>query len=74
MAVAAIRDLRGGPTWLQRNRMIVTPILFLCCPGLLFFGLYVIIPILPILQHLALSLGRGLGEATYIGLATTKSF
>jgi hypothetical protein len=54
-------------TWLQRNKMVVTPILFLL-PGLLFFGLYVIIPIF---QSFNISLYRwdGLGEATYIGLA-----
>ena len=66
MAVAA-SETYAGPTWLQRNRMIVTPILFLL-PGLLFFGLYVIIPIF---QSFNISLYRwdGLGEATYIGLA-----
>jgi multiple sugar transport system permease protein len=66
MAVSA-SEAYAGPTWLQRNRMTVTPILFLL-PGILFFGLYVIIPIF---QSFNISLYRwdGLGEATYIGLA-----
>ncbi len=53
-------------TWLQRNRMTVTPFLFLL-PGALFFSVYVIIPIF---QSFNISLYRwdGLGEATYIGL------
>ncbi len=53
-------------TWLQRNRMAVTPFLFLL-PGVLFFSVYVIIPIF---QSFNISLYRwdGLGEATYIGL------
>jgi hypothetical protein len=66
MAIAA-SEAFAGPTWLQRNKMVVTPILFLL-PGLLFFGLYVIIPIF---QSFNISLydWDGLGEATYIGLA-----
>ena len=66
MAVAA-SEAFDGPGWLQRNKMVVTPILFLL-PGILFFGLYVIIPIF---QSFNISLYRwdGLGEATYIGLA-----
>ena len=53
-------------TWLQRNRMTVTPLLFLL-PGVLFFLVYVVIPIF---QSFNISLYRwdGLGEATYIGL------
>lgn len=53
-------------SWMQRHRMIVTPILFLL-PGLLFFLVYVI---LPILQSFNISLYQwdGLGEATYVGL------
>ena len=53
-------------TWLQRNRMTVTPLLFLL-PGVLFFSVYVVIPIF---QSFNISLYRwdGLGEATYIGL------
>ncbi len=57
-------DPRQG--WLARNRMIVTPLLFLA-PGVLFFAVYVVIPIF---QSMAISLYQwdGLGEATYIGL------
>ncbi|WP_420396795.1 carbohydrate ABC transporter permease [Nioella sp.] len=53
-------------SWLQRNRMTVTPLLFLL-PGLLFFVVYVISPIF---QSFNISLydWDGLGEATYIGL------
>ncbi len=53
-------------TWMQRNRMTVTPILFLL-PGILFFVVYVISPII---QSFNISLFEwdGLGEATYIGL------
>ena len=54
-------------TWLQRNKMTVTPLLFLL-PGVLFFMVYVISPII---QSFNISLydWDGLGEATYIGLA-----
>jgi len=54
-------------SFLQKNRMIVTPILFLL-PGILFFSVYVI---WPIVQSFNISLYQwdGLGEATYIGLA-----
>ncbi|WP_421701881.1 carbohydrate ABC transporter permease [Aliiroseovarius sp.] len=66
------------PGWLQRNRMIVTPLLFLT-PGVLFFMLYVIIPII---QSFNISLYQwdGLGEATFVGLrnyeelATDRAF
>lgn len=53
-------------TWLKRNKMTVTPLLFLL-PGVLFFSLYVIIPIF---QSFNISLYRwdGLGEATWVGL------
>ena len=65
-------------TFLQKNRMIVTPILFLL-PGILFFAVYVI---WPIAQSFNISLYQwdGLGEATYIGLgnyqelATDRNF
>ena len=55
-----------GQSFLQKNRMIVTPILFLL-PGILFFAAYVIIPIA---QSFNISLYEwdGLGEATYVGL------
>lgn len=65
-------------TWVRRNRMILTPIMFLL-PGVLFFLVYVIIPIG---QSFNISLYQwdGLGEATYIGLgnyqelATDRAF
>ena len=54
-------------TWLQRNKMTVTPLLFLL-PGILFFAVYVISPIF---QSFNISLydWDGLGEARYVGLA-----
>ncbi len=69
---------RGTATWMQRNRMTVTPILFLL-PGLIFFAVYVISPIF---QSFNISLYQwdGLGEARYIGLenyrelATDRNF
>ncbi|SEW02881.1 carbohydrate ABC transporter membrane protein 1, CUT1 family [Aliiroseovarius sediminilitoris] len=53
-------------SWVRRNRMTLTPLLFLL-PGVLFFLIYVISPIL---QSFNISLYQwdGLGEATYIGL------
>jgi len=53
-------------TWLKRNKMTVTPLLFLL-PGVLFFSLYVIIPIF---QSFNISFYRwdGLGEATWVGI------
>jgi multiple sugar transport system permease protein len=62
-----MHEIRAEATWLQRNKMIVTPLLFLL-PGMLFFAVYVIFPIF---QSFGISLYRwdGLGEATYIGLA-----
>lgn len=53
-------------SWFRRNRMTVTPLLFLL-PGIVFFLAYVIFPIL---QSFNISLYRwdGLGEATYIGI------
>ena len=70
--------VRRPPGWARRNRMTLTPILFLL-PGILFFSVYVIIPIF---QSFAISLydWDGLGEATYIGLdnyrelATDRNF
>ncbi|WP_300514516.1 sugar ABC transporter permease [Aliiroseovarius sp.] len=54
------------PGWLQRNRMTITPLLFLL-PGVLFFLVYVISPII---QSFNISLYEwdGLGEATFVGL------
>ncbi|SMR70893.1 carbohydrate ABC transporter membrane protein 1, CUT1 family [Aliiroseovarius halocynthiae] len=53
-------------SWVRRNRMTLTPLLFLL-PGVLFFMVYVIIPIG---QSFNISLYEwdGLGEATYVGL------
>lgn len=77
-AAAAMHAIRSERTWMQRNRMIVTPLLFLL-PGALFFSVYVIIPIF---QSFNISLYEwdGLGEATFIGLrnyeelATDRAF
>ncbi len=59
-----------GQTFLQKHRMVVTPILFLI-PGVLFFSVYVL---WPIVQSFNISLYQwdGLGEATYIGLANYR--
>ena len=56
----------AGSTWFQRNRMTITPILFLL-PGVLFFAVYVISPII---QSFNISFYQwdGLGEAKYVGL------
>ncbi len=53
-------------TWMQRNKMTVTPLLFLL-PGVLFFSVYVVIPIFQSFQ-ISLYDWDGLGEATYVGL------
>lgn len=52
-------------SWVKRNRMTLTPLLFLL-PGIIFFAVYVIIPIY---QSFNISLYEwdGLGEATYVG-------
>jgi len=60
MATAASQQ-----TWMQRNKMIVTPILFLL-PGLLFFSVYVIIPIFQSFQISAYE-WNGLGELSERG-------
>ena len=53
-------------TWFARHRMVVTPLLFLA-PGVLFFAVYVIVPIF---QSIGISFYEwdGLGDATYVGL------
>jgi len=63
-------SVTSGSSWLQRNRMTVTPLLFLL-PGVLFFAFYVVIPIF---QSFNISFYRwdGLGEATYIGLGNYR--
>ncbi|MDA5094744.1 sugar ABC transporter permease [Aliiroseovarius sp. KMU-50] len=57
---------RAEMSWVRRNRMTLTPLLFLT-PGILFFTIYVIIPIL---QSFNISLYEwdGLGEATFVGI------
>lgn len=65
-------------SWANRNRMTLTPLLFLA-PGMLFFVVYVIIPIF---QSFNISLYEwdGLGEATFVGarnyheLVTDRAF
>ncbi|MBC6437907.1 MAG: sugar ABC transporter permease [Rhodobacteraceae bacterium] len=66
-AIAETDKRRGGHTWMQHNRMIITPILFLL-PGVLFFAVYVVIPIFQSF-HISLYRWDGLGEAAWIGLA-----
>ncbi|PYG29252.1 carbohydrate ABC transporter permease [Pelagimonas varians] len=55
----------ANQSWAKRNRMTITPLLFLL-PGILFFVAYVVFPIF---QSFNISLYEwdGLGEATYIG-------
>lgn len=57
---------RTEASWMRRNRMTVTPLLFLA-PGVLFFLVYVIFPIV---QSFNISLydWDGLGQATFVGL------
>ncbi|MEM0946437.1 MAG: sugar ABC transporter permease [Pseudomonadota bacterium] len=61
--VAAIEDRRS---WYKRNEIAITPWLFLA-PAILFFAVYVIIPII---QSFSISLydWDGLGEARFIGI------
>ena len=65
-APAAALPVRDTRSWYRRNEIRVTPWLFLA-PGMLFFAVYVI---LPIFQSFNISLydWDGLGEARYIGL------
>jgi multiple sugar transport system permease protein len=57
---------RGGRGWYKRNEIAITPWLFLA-PAILFFSVYVIIPIF---QSFNISLydWDGLGEANFVGL------
>ena len=66
MTTAAISEAGADRGWYKRNEIAVTPWLFLA-PGILFFAVYVIIPIF---QSFSISLydWDGLGEARYIGL------
>lgn len=78
MTANTLTRTHAEQTWLQKNRMIVTPLMFLL-PGTLFFAVYVIIPIFQSF-HISLYDWDGLGEASYIGLdnyrelATDRAF
>jgi len=82
MTTAAYTDtpvsVAPRPSWLRRNRQTIAPALFLL-PGVLFFAVYVIIPIFESFQ-LSLYRWDGLGEPRFIGLdnyrelATDRSF
>ncbi|MEM6596226.1 MAG: sugar ABC transporter permease [Pseudomonadota bacterium] len=67
MADATATDAPAERGWYKRNEIAVTPWLFLL-PGILFFGLYVIIPIF---QSFWISFHEwdGLGEKTWVGTA-----
>lgn len=68
MSDAALHDAAAlhGASWVKRNKLTLTPLLFLA-PGILFFAVYVI---LPIFQSFNLSLYEwdGLGVREYVGL------
>ena len=76
MTHATVPDMHAdaGPGWMARNRMTITPLLFLL-PGILFFGLYVV---WPIYQSFVISTyeWNGLGDLAeqgdYIGLANYR--
>ena len=63
-------DAGSEPGWFTRNRMVITPLMFLL-PGILFFSVYVIIPVF---QSFVISTyeWNGLGElseqGTFIGM------
>lgn len=70
MTTATLPDTHadeGGSGWIRRNRMTLAPLMFLL-PGILFFLVYVIVPIF---QSFYISFFRwdGLGEPSFIGLA-----
>jgi multiple sugar transport system permease protein len=68
MTTAALPDTQvaAGQSWYKRNEIAVTPWLFLA-PAILFFAVYVIIPIF---QSINISFYNwdGLGEARWVGL------
>lgn len=68
MASSALSDLQAqtGGSWWHRNQQSLTPILFLI-PGILFFAVYVIIPIFQSFQISFLE-WDGLGTPEYVGL------
>lgn len=63
--LSEVRSLAGG-SWWHRNQQALTPILFLI-PGILFFAVYVIIPIFQSFQ-ISLLEWDGLGEPEFVGL------
>lgn len=67
----AVTDQHNRRTWSQRNKLAIAPWLFLA-PALLFFAVYVIIPIF---QSLSISLYSwdGLSEATYVGFENYRN-
>lgn len=69
MTTATLPDThadRGRGTWIRRNRQMLAPLLFLA-PGVLFFLLYVIFPIIESFQ-ISFYRWDGLGEPQFIGL------
>ncbi len=54
-------------SWMKRNKLIITPWMFLL-PGILFFAVYVIIPIFQSFYYSTLD-WDGLGAAEYVGMA-----
>ncbi len=66
MAVATATEIDRERGWYKRNEIAVTPWLFLA-PAILFFAVYVIIPIF---QSISISFydWDGLGEAQFVGL------
>ena len=59
----------ANSSWIHRNRMTLTPWLFLL-PGILFFIVYVVFPIIQSFQ-ISFYKWDGLGEATFVG---TKNY
>ena len=69
MTTATLPDThadRGRGTWIRRNRQMLAPILFLA-PGVLFFMLYVIFPIVESFQ-ISFYRWDGLGQPQFVGL------
>ena len=64
MADVSYNSARSG--WIHRNRMTLTPWLFLA-PGILFFAVYVVFPIIQSFQ-ISFYKWDGLGDATYVGM------
>ncbi|KAA9005744.1 carbohydrate ABC transporter permease [Histidinibacterium aquaticum] len=69
MTTATLPDTHadeGGPGWVRRNRMRLAPLMFLA-PGVLFFLVYVIFPVLESFQ-ISFYRWDGLGAREFIGL------